>query len=740
MQADSLQRRPWALKIWIPFFRSSSVDDLALLTVLTPVWWYLGVEQFIWFLALPLLTLKVLWNRRGRIAYPTVALLFSLFLAGYLLSGFAIENFSQVDSFLRKFGVFFSTFLLFIIILNGVHSWGEIKKLILALLVMMAVAAGMGMMGIIGLFRPQFQAPIASILPGWIINTAVGGYISQRIIGHFGLFLSFRYYRVNSIFLFPIVYATALAVVLPLFIYAYETASSAWRKLAWMLIAGMLFVNLVDTTGRIALVGFLAGGAYYLLFVRHRRRFYQRLFVFLVLLGLSLLILFLILSQFVPFFHSLVDAVLAAIMTRSTTERLLVYEYTLQQVLLRPVFGWGTELDVTGFGLPVGSHGLYLALLYRQGVVGLITFVSTLLWLAYSGRPFSRLDTTDAGPDLAEQVFAVWSVVDRGGADRCAGDGSHIRRNHHDRDLVCFFFGDRRQADRSSHEGTGGRRNLTRTRLLRMPRPTLGSGNAAVDAVKRYSFLGVEMDALTIDEVDRLIASAVVADEHWIIANHNLHSVYLYHHDERIRRFLASARYVHIDGMPLVLIGRALGFPLKRIHRITYVDWIRPLLTEAQQNGWRVFYLGSQPSVVERAGPILRAEFPRLEVELRHGYFDTQPGSLENREVLEQVRRYRPHILMVGMGMPRQEHWILDNMPELPANIILNAGACLDYLAGAVPTPPRWMGRMGLEWLYRLVSEPRRLWRRYLVEPWYIARLLLRDIWCLRIRPSRIPR
>jgi N-acetylglucosaminyldiphosphoundecaprenol N-acetyl-beta-D-mannosaminyltransferase len=70
------------------------------------------------------------------------------------------------------------------------------------------------------------------------------------------------------------------------------------------------------------------------------------------------------------------------------------------------------------------------------------------------------------------------------------------------------------------------------------------------------------------------------------------------------------------------------------------------------------------------------------------------------------------------MGMPRQEWWILDNLDRISANIVLQAGACFDYVAGEVPLPPRWMGQLGLEWLYRLVSEPGRLWRRYLVEPW----------------------
>jgi N-acetylglucosaminyldiphosphoundecaprenol N-acetyl-beta-D-mannosaminyltransferase len=83
---------------------------------------------------------------------------------------------------------------------------------------------------------------------------------------------------------------------------------------------------------------------------------------------------------------------------------------------------------------------------------------------------------------------------------------------------------------------------------------------------------------------------------------------------------------------------------------------------------------------------------------------------------------------MVGMGMPRQEFWTQENFSQLDAHVILSStGAALEYIAGATPTPPRWSGRIGLEWMFRLAHEPRRLFSRYLIEPWYILLLLLMD-------------
>lgn len=243
-----------------------------------------------------------------------------------------------------------------------------------------------------------------------------------------------------------------------------------------------------------------------------------------------------------------------------------------------------------------------------------------------------------------------------------------------------------------------------------------------------YAFLGIQVDALTIPNLNSLIAQSIEQNEKWIIANHNLHSLYLYHHDRRMRTFYAKADYTHIDGMPIVFLGKLRGFPLKRSQRVTYADWVWSLMAQAQEKGWRVFYLGSKPGVAEKGARILRQKFAGLQIDVAHGYINIQKGSQENLATLAKINAYQPHVLMVGMGMPRQEYWILDNLEQIQTNTILTSGACIDYVAGAVPTPPRWMGKLGLEWLYRFLSEPRRLWKRYLVEPWFIARLFLQEI------------
>jgi len=252
--------------------------------------------------------------------------------------------------------------------------------------------------------------------------------------------------------------------------------------------------------------------------------------------------------------------------------------------------------------------------------------------------------------------------------------------------------------------------------------------------MKNYSdqeiaFLGIKLTPLTISQLNKIIYETIENQARSIIANHNLHSLYLCQHDQKLRNFFDIAAWTHIDGMSLVFIARLFGYLVTKEQRVTYVDWLRPLMAEAERNGWRVFFLGSRPGVGEASMKILQRNYPCLNMCVHHGYFNSNPGCADNQKILQKINSFRPNILMVGMGMPRQEHWILENHAWLDTNVILPAGACMDYFAGTIPTPPRWMGSIGLEWFYRLVCEPKRLSKRYLLEPWIIAGLLIKEIY-----------
>lgn len=242
----------------------------------------------------------------------------------------------------------------------------------------------------------------------------------------------------------------------------------------------------------------------------------------------------------------------------------------------------------------------------------------------------------------------------------------------------------------------------------------------------RVRLLGGDMDVMTADELMDFIGSRIAVGRPALVANHNLHSLHLTLRRPVMADLYARADRIQIDSAPLIAWGRLMGYPLGRRHRLTYLDWREAFWSRAAQQGWRVFHLGCAPGVGDRALDAVRTRHPGLQAANLHGFFDMDgPG---NDEALKAITAFRPHVLFVGMGMPRQELWLQANRDRLPPCVILPVGGALAYEAGAVATPPRWTGRLGLEWLWRFATEPRRLFFRYFVEPWSLAPQAVADV------------
>jgi N-acetylglucosaminyldiphosphoundecaprenol N-acetyl-beta-D-mannosaminyltransferase len=253
------------------------------------------------------------------------------------------------------------------------------------------------------------------------------------------------------------------------------------------------------------------------------------------------------------------------------------------------------------------------------------------------------------------------------------------------------------------------------------------------------SFLGITVHPTTISDLLNLVRDAITRGNKSIIANHNLHSLYLFHRLPELQRFFKAAAWTHIDGMAMVLLGRMYGHRIRGDQRVTYVDWTGPLMESAVEGEWRIFYLGSKPGVAQLGASRLRHKYPGLRIRSTHGYLEGGNRTEEDKLVIEAINAYKPHILMVGMGMPRQELWIQEHLSRISANVILPVGATIDYAAGAVPTPPRWAGRLCLEWAFRLASDPLRLWRRYLLEPFFLLKIMSEDLRAQGWRTGALP-
>jgi len=257
----------------------------------------------------------------------------------------------------------------------------------------------------------------------------------------------------------------------------------------------------------------------------------------------------------------------------------------------------------------------------------------------------------------------------------------------------------------------------------------------------RIHILGGEVDIITPREMMRFVDIVAGAGGSALVANHNLHSLALLRKSPDLQAFFDDADIIQLDSMPIAAWARLLGLPLSRQHRSTYLDWREEFWRLADDRKWRVFYLGGSPGVAEEACAKLGERWPNVTFGCRDGYFDADASSQDNRRVLAKIAAFEPDILFVGMGMPRQELWISQNRGAIKRGVIFSVGAAFDYEAGAQKAAPRWMGRVGLEWLFRLASQPSRLAHRYLLEPWRLTGPALADLRAALSTPRhRLPR
>jgi len=243
-------------------------------------------------------------------------------------------------------------------------------------------------------------------------------------------------------------------------------------------------------------------------------------------------------------------------------------------------------------------------------------------------------------------------------------------------------------------------------------------------AKERVNILGVGVDPISVPELHARILEATRAGRHALVLNVNAYALNLCYCDPALRSFFNSAFVMFCDGAGVMLAARLLG---RRIpERITYADWAWQLADFAESEGISLFFLGARPGVAAKAATQLRARHPNLKIAgVRHGYFDHNSGSPENEAVLKNINASRPDVLLVGFGMPLQERWLMQNWDRIDARVALTGGAVFDYVSGEARRGPRLLTDNGFEWLARLLIEPKRLWRRYVVgNPLFLMRVL----------------
>ncbi len=181
------------------------------------------------------------------------------------------------------------------------------------------------------------------------------------------------------------------------------------------------------------------------------------------------------------------------------------------------------------------------------------------------------------------------------------------------------------------------------------------------------------------------------------------------------------------DGMPLVWISKLFKKPIPE--RIAGADLFEEMCRISSDKGYKFFFLGSTEETLAKIFSNLKERFPSLKIVGAHSPpFKNEFNEEENLEIINKINDARPDILWVGMTAPKQEKWIYRNLDKLDVKVAIGIGAVFDFVAGRVKRAPKWMQRSGLEWFWRLIHEPRRLWKRYLIGNTVFMWLLIREL------------
>jgi N-acetylglucosaminyldiphosphoundecaprenol N-acetyl-beta-D-mannosaminyltransferase len=247
----------------------------------------------------------------------------------------------------------------------------------------------------------------------------------------------------------------------------------------------------------------------------------------------------------------------------------------------------------------------------------------------------------------------------------------------------------------------------------------------------RLDLLGAPLDPVTLDEavafVDGLIEKGTTGQQ----ASLNAAKVVRVQRDAEFTTALRSCELVMADGVPIVWAGRLLGHSIPE--RVSGIDLMAALLAHAADRSHRVFLLGARADVIEDAAAEIERRYPGIQIAGRHhGYYTPE----EEPDVIAEIEAARPHLLFVAFETPQKELFLSRMRGVLPVPFVMGVGGSFDVLAGRRRRAPLWMQRIGFEWFFRFVQEPRRLWRRYLIGNTMFLVLVCRELVHSRIRPG----
>ena len=235
------------------------------------------------------------------------------------------------------------------------------------------------------------------------------------------------------------------------------------------------------------------------------------------------------------------------------------------------------------------------------------------------------------------------------------------------------------------------------------------------EIMSRMKFMNTEIDNLTMKEALQRIDQLIQEDKNAYVVTPNVDHIVQLERGGPLTEVYKNADLILTDGKPLIWISKWYGTPIKE--KISGSDLFPRLCNLAAKKGYKMYFLGAAEGVAAKAAENLEKRFPGLQVVGTYSPpFGFEKNEAELGKIKRQVKEVKPHILIVGLGCPKQELFILHHKDELGVPISLGLGASLDFEAGEIKRAPKWMADHGLEWVYRIFQDPKRLAKRYLVD------------------------
>ena len=230
----------------------------------------------------------------------------------------------------------------------------------------------------------------------------------------------------------------------------------------------------------------------------------------------------------------------------------------------------------------------------------------------------------------------------------------------------------------------------------------------------RCNVLGVRVSAIDMNDAVRFCDDHIQQGHRGYVCVTGVHGVMEAQNDQRFRKILNNSFLTTPDGMPTVWVGRLQGHG--GMARVYGPDFMLRMCELSLKRGYRHFLFGGDPRVAELLAESLVQRFPGLQIAGTYTPPYRLLNSAEEQELLEKVRASEPHILWVGLSTPKQERFMAQYIDKLPVNLLVGVGAAFNINSGRIADAPQWMKDSGLQWLHRLIQEPRRLVKRYAVN------------------------